>query len=211
MLALVAARIARAQDKAIAEACLEHSFQRRQLAARYPAADRDQIAAPAHQPRQLRKGGGARENVCGADQAFMQLLVRPFRAAARVFLLLFLGHARETSTQLPAHLVGPTVELGGNVHCSPAGGLEHALDFLRVSDRARNDHAHLFFAGEERDGDIAGQAERFLKTPDVGIGQRADTDIEQGAFLLQQCQIDAEILELVERPEQLGGMAKFFA
>ena len=153
---LIAARIARAQDKAVVEARLEHPFQARRLAARYPPARRHQAAAPSHQACQLGIRRGARENMRRIDQAFMQALLCPFAAAARIFLRLFLGHTRQTFGQFAAHLVRAAAKLGGNVHGPPAGGLEHALDFSGLADGAGDDHVHLFFIGEETDGDVAG-------------------------------------------------------
>ncbi len=147
----------------------------------------------------------------GIEQTFAQFLLRRFRTAARIFQFLLFAHARQARAQFTAYLVRTPVEFGGNVHRVPAGGLQHAFDLLCLSGGAGDDQVHLFLAGEETDGGITGQAERVLETLEVGARQRADADIQQRALLLQQSEVDADVHELVERPEQLCRAAVFFA
>ena len=207
--AFVAARIARLQRVALAQIQLQQGLQPRQPVARDPAAHHGQAAASAHQRRQFGVRGGAREPLRGIAQTRAQRLLRRFGAPARILLCLLCFQAGQAAAQLAAHLVGLAVELGRDLHGAPAGRLQHAFDRRCLATGTGNDQMHLLLAAEETNGDIAGQGQRFFEARHVGARQCADAHIQQRAPVLQPGEVDADVLELVERTQQLRGAPVF--
>ncbi len=183
---------------------LQQGLQPRQLPRRHPAADERQAAAPAQGVGELGVGLGQLQRLLQVGE-LVAVAHRPgldFAVQRRELLLV----APDALIEAGTDLLGMIAELARDGQGVEPGGLEQAVELLLLlAHGARHHHVGGLLILEERLHEVAGQAGRLAQALQVGRGQGADVDIEEPLLPLQQAQVQVQVGELVQGPEQLLG------